>query len=125
MYAIFHALLVTFLWSTSWILIKIGLQNRLPPLTFAGFRYTLASLVLAPCCDVRQHGVGGNCAARVGSRIQGLGQLGLLEWSIIAWLALVNIALAFTLWNHILRRLTATESSIVNGAKLPQVAIMA
>ena len=36
-----QALLVTFLWSTSWVLIKIGFAD-IPPLTFAGLRYTLA-----------------------------------------------------------------------------------
>ena len=45
--AILQALLVTFLWSTSWVLIKIGL-NDLPALTFAGLRYTLAFLLLLP-----------------------------------------------------------------------------
>lgn len=45
--AILLALLVTFLWSTSWVLIKIGL-SEIPPLTFAGIRYFIASLVLLP-----------------------------------------------------------------------------
>ena len=39
------ALFVTFLWSTSWVLIKHGLDD-LPPITFAGLRYGLAALVL-------------------------------------------------------------------------------
>ena len=45
--AIFLALLVTFLWSTSFILIKWGLAE-IPPLTYAGLRYTLAFLCLFP-----------------------------------------------------------------------------
>jgi drug/metabolite transporter (DMT)-like permease len=45
--AILLALLVTFLWSTSFILIKWGL-DEIPPLTFAGLRYSLAFLVLLP-----------------------------------------------------------------------------
>jgi drug/metabolite transporter (DMT)-like permease len=44
--AILQALLVTFLWSTSWVLIKIGLAE-LPPLLFAGVRYVLAAVILA------------------------------------------------------------------------------
>lgn len=44
--AIAQALLVTFLWSTSWVLIKIGL-DEIQPLTFAGLRYVLAAAVLA------------------------------------------------------------------------------
>lgn len=45
--AIVQALFVTFLWSTSWVLIKIGL-NEIPALTFAGLRYTFAFLILLP-----------------------------------------------------------------------------
>lgn len=45
--AILLALFVTILWSSSWVLIKINLQS-LPPLTFAGLRYSLASLILLP-----------------------------------------------------------------------------
>lgn len=45
--AVFQALFVTFLWSTSWVLIKIGLLN-IPALTFAGLRYGLAFLCLLP-----------------------------------------------------------------------------
>ena len=45
--AVLQALLVTFLWSTSWVLIKIGLQD-IPALTFAGLRYSLAFLCLLP-----------------------------------------------------------------------------
>ncbi len=45
--AILQALLVVSLWSSSWVLIKIGLED-IPPLTFAGLRYVLAFLVLLP-----------------------------------------------------------------------------
>ena len=45
--AILLALLVTFLWSTSWVLIKVALAE-IPPLTFAGLRYALAFLLLLP-----------------------------------------------------------------------------
>lgn len=45
--AVLQALFVTFLWSTSWVLIKVGLQE-LPALTFAGLRYMLAFLCLLP-----------------------------------------------------------------------------
>ncbi len=45
--AVLQALLVTFLWSSSWVLIKIGLQD-LPALTFAGLRYFVAFLILLP-----------------------------------------------------------------------------
>jgi len=41
------AIFVTFLWATSWVLVKLGLDD-LPPLTFAGLRYFLAFLILLP-----------------------------------------------------------------------------
>jgi drug/metabolite transporter (DMT)-like permease len=43
----------------------------------------------------------------------------------IAWLAVVNTAIAFTLWNRTLRTLTAAESSVLNGTMLVQVALLA
>jgi drug/metabolite transporter (DMT)-like permease len=46
-------------------------------------------------------------------------------WGIVLWLAIVNTALAFTLWNHTLRRLTAIESSLINNTMLVQIAILA
>jgi drug/metabolite transporter (DMT)-like permease len=45
--AVLQALFVTFLWSTSVILVKIGLED-IPALTFAGMRYFLAFLILLP-----------------------------------------------------------------------------
>jgi len=45
--AVLHGLFVTFLWSTSFVLVKIGLKD-IPALTFAGLRYTLAFLCLLP-----------------------------------------------------------------------------
>ena len=47
------------------------------------------------------------------------------QWLLVAWLAVVNTALAFTLWNHTLRTLTAVESSVINNTMLPQIAILA
>ncbi len=45
--ALLLAILVTIIWSTSWVLIKIGLED-VPALTFAGLRYMLASLIFFP-----------------------------------------------------------------------------
>lgn len=254
---VLSALLVTFLWSTSWVLIKIGLDD-LPPLTFAGLRYTLAAAVLLVAAlaaprtrralvgipgplrwrivwlgvvmyavtqaaqfvglsllpaatlslvlsftpvlvstasgkaldEIAQGGqwvgmlvalagaalylapgLGGtsgvgllvagvgltaNAAAsllgRAVNRDSGLSPLvvtapsmavgGLLtlavglavepaprltagSWTILLWLAVVNTAFAFTLWNHTLRHLTATESSTINNTMLVQIALLA
>lgn len=257
--AVLTALFVTFLWSTSWVLIKLGLRASLPPVTFAGLRYTLAFLCLLPfvmltpahrstlrslpprswgqlvllglvmytltqgaqfvglaylpaatltlllnftpilvamlsiglrheppsllqwagillsVCGalvyflplgstsvqliglvvaivglisnagasllgrhVNFHsgmppllvtalsmGIGGLVMLVIGVTAQGWGELGLQQWLIIGWLAVVNTALAFFLWNRSLRTLTAVESSIINNAMLPQIAILA
>jgi drug/metabolite transporter (DMT)-like permease len=252
-----QALFVTFLWSTSWVLIKLGLKE-IPALSFAGLRYTLAFLVLAPALlaspelraqlrrlsrsdwlrlallgiifysltqgaqfvaldflpavtlslilsfspaavallgvsflgerlgrrqwggvlcfllgalvyflplDVPFRGVGlavgvlamlansgGTLLGRsvnrrgdlhpllvtvvsmgvgsllllaTGLAVEGVPRLGVSAWGIILWLAIVNTAVAFTLWNHTLRRLTAIESSLINNTMLVQIAILA
>jgi drug/metabolite transporter (DMT)-like permease len=257
--AVLQALLVTFLWSTSWVLIKLGLKASLPAVTFAGLRYSLAFVCLLPLvlanpshrytlrCISRaawiqlallglvfyaltqgaqfvglaflpaatltlllnfspilvavfsgwvnkeppsavqwggivlstlgavvyflpfnipggqtlgymvaaigilanagssllgrsvnlrtglppvvittvSMGIGGLLLLAAGAVAQGFGQLNLTQWLIIAWLAVVNTALAFTLWNNTLRTLTAIESSILNNTMLPQIAILA
>jgi drug/metabolite transporter (DMT)-like permease len=51
--AMLLALLVTFLWSTSWVLIKRGLEE-IPPITFAGLRYGIAFLILLPAAWARR-----------------------------------------------------------------------
>lgn len=257
--AIVQALLVTFLWSTSWVLIKLGLRASLPAITFAGLRYSLAFLCLLPFVLVNpahraalralsraawarlallgivfyvltqgaqfvglallpaatltlllnlspivvalfgialtverptrgqwsgillsavgaliyfyplalpagqfvglvvggvgllanaassllgrrinrdgglapllvttvSMGVGGGLLLAVGATMQGFGRLGATQWLLVAWLAVVNTALAFTLWNHTLRTLTAVESSVINNTMLPQIAVLA
>jgi drug/metabolite transporter (DMT)-like permease len=255
--AIAQALFVTFLWSTSWVLIKIGLR-QVPALTFAGLRYFLAFLVLVPVFAFRGHvdqlrrlrlrswlllaalgvlfiavtqgaqflalsylpavtvnlvlslttiivaimaifllaelpgplqwggiglalggaliyflpaGIGGgevlglvvagicvlaNAGSGVmgrevnrradlppllvttvsmgfgallllggGLAVQGLPRLSLSGWLIIGWLAVVNTAFAFTLWNRSLQILTAVESSVINNTMLIQIPILA
>lgn len=257
--AILQAIFVTFLWSTSWVLIKIGLRNELPALTFAGLRYGLAFICLAPCVlfnqaqrdilkklsirdwgtlallgfvfytvtqgaqflslaylpavmvnlllnltpvvvglagifllsenpsgrqwfgislavvgtglyllpitlagvlafgllvasigvlanagsallgrqvNTQKHlsplivtfvsmGIGAALLLLSGGFLQGFGNPSPGDWGIIAWLALVNTAFAFTLWNHTLRTLTAVESSIINSLMMPQIAVLA
>jgi drug/metabolite transporter (DMT)-like permease len=69
--------------------------------------------------------VGAAALLVVGVATQGLPPLEPRHWAIIGWLAVVNTAFAFSLWNHTLRTLTAAESSILNGTMLIQVAILA
>jgi len=255
--AVLQALFVTFLWSTSWVLIKIGLGN-IPALTFAGLRYSLATLCLLPLAlrpaqreslrrltrrewislillgllfitvtqgaqflglaylpavttnlllslttvlvtllgifllaeqpaltqwggvglyligvavyfypvtlpdqqalgfvivligvlanaassvlgrginrsgriaplivTVVSMGAGGIVLLVVGIAVQGLPPLSVVHWAIIAWLAVVNTAFAFTLWNHTLRALSAMESSIINNMMMVQIPLLA
>jgi drug/metabolite transporter (DMT)-like permease len=255
--AVLQALLVTFLWSTSWVLIKIGLQD-IPALTFAGLRYFLAFLALLPfylfsrqSAEIRtltrrdwgalillgllfytitqgsqflglvylpaitfslllngtalvvailgiiflreiptwlqwagmivflagaalffypftipaglaigyliaaihilatslssimgrginrQHrlgpltvtvvsmGVGSIVLLGIGLLVEAPPRLDLSGWLIVVWLAIVNTAVTFTLWNHTLRTLSATESSVINNTMLIQISILA
>jgi len=57
--------------------------------------------------------------------IQGRPNLSRQHWAIIGWLAVVNTAFAFTLWNRTLQRLSAVESSIINSTMLIQIAVLA
>ena len=61
----------------------------------------------------------------MGLATQGWPTLSLEGWLIILWLAVVNSALAFTLWNHSLRVLSAVESTIINNTMLIQIAVLA
>jgi drug/metabolite transporter (DMT)-like permease len=70
-------------------------------------------------------GVGAIVLLVTGGLTQGFPRLSLTHWAIIGWLAVVNTALAFTLWNHTLRTLSAMESSIINSTMLIQIAVLA
>lgn len=70
-------------------------------------------------------GVGATLLLGGGVLLQGLPALTLRHWAIIGWLAVVNTAFAFTLWNHTLRTLSAMESSIINSMMLVQIALLA
>jgi drug/metabolite transporter (DMT)-like permease len=255
--AILQAFLVTFLWSTSWVLIKIGLDD-IPALTFAGLRYFLAFLVLVPVfvssrratplrfltkrdwgalivlgllyytitqgtnflglsylpaitfslllnstsiivallsipilgerpsarqwggvgifvigalvffyplaipaaqligyliaaihvlatslssilgrginrranvhpltVTVVSMGIGSAVLLATGLLVEPLPTMSLASWAIVLWLAIVNTAFAFTLWNHTLRTLSATESSVINNTMLIQISVLA
>ncbi len=51
-------------------------------------------------------------------------RLSLQMWGILIYLALVNTAMAFVIWNTILQRLTAFEANIINNTMLVQIAIL-
>lgn len=69
--------------------------------------------------------IGGAGLLGVGVALEGWPTLDPIGWLIVAWLAVVNTAFAFTLWNHTLRTLTAVESSVVNNTMTIQIAILA
>jgi len=55
---------------------------------------------------------------------EGVSSVPLSGWGIIAWLGVVNTALAFFLWNHALQRLEAFETSILQNTMLIQIAVL-
>ncbi len=69
--------------------------------------------------------VGAGLLVVVGIGAEGLPAVSARAWLIIAWLAVVNTALAFTLWNYSLRRLSALESTAINNTMLIQIALLA
>lgn len=77
--AIFLAILVTTIWSTSWILIKIGLRE-IPALPFAAMRYSLAFLILLPFLFRKPNR-------------QVIKALGWKDWLVLAGLALLTYPL--------------------------------
>lgn len=70
-------------------------------------------------------GIGSVLLLGVGIATQGLPALTLRHWLLIVWLAVVNTALAFTLWNHTLRTLTAMQSSAINNLLMIEIPILA
>jgi drug/metabolite transporter (DMT)-like permease len=88
---------------------KVNLQSHLSPLIV-----TFVSM-----------GIGSTLLLILGIATQGLGKPTPTDWAIIAWLAVVNTAFAFTIWNHTLQTLSAVESSIINSLMMPQIAILA
>jgi drug/metabolite transporter (DMT)-like permease len=88
---------------------KVNLQSHLSPLIV-----TFTSM-----------GIGSIILLTVGVTTQGIGTVSPGDWAIIGWLAVVNTAFAFTVWNNTMQMLTAVESSIINSLMMPQIAILA
>jgi drug/metabolite transporter (DMT)-like permease len=70
-------------------------------------------------------GIGAAILITVGLLAEGLPSLSLVNIGIICWLAVVNTAFAFVLWNHTLQILSALESTIINNAMMIQIPILA
>lgn len=84
----------------------INRQKRLSPLTV-----TVVSM-----------GIGSILLLRIGLLVEEPPKLDLTGGLIIGWLAVVNTAVTFTLWNHTLRTFSATEFSVINNTMLMQIA---
>jgi drug/metabolite transporter (DMT)-like permease len=69
--------------------------------------------------------IGAVALLAVGVVLEGWPRMDATGWLIIGWLAVVNTAIAFTLWNHTLRTLTAVESSVISNTMTIQIAILA
>ncbi|MFI5237796.1 MAG: DMT family transporter, partial [Ignavibacteriales bacterium] len=70
-------------------------------------------------------GIGALILLVSGLIVQGLPSIGLENVLYLFWLAVINTALAFTIWNLTLQKLSAIESSIINGTMLIQIAVLA
>jgi len=70
-------------------------------------------------------GIGSIILLIIGLIAQGLLSISFQNVLYLLWLAVINTALAFTIWNYTLRTLSAMESSIINGTMLIQIAILA
>ncbi|MBE0572055.1 MAG: EamA family transporter [Ignavibacteriaceae bacterium] len=70
-------------------------------------------------------GIGSIILLVAGILAQGLPSISTQNILYLLWLAIINTALAFTIWNFTLRTLSAMESSIINGTMLIQIAILA
>ena len=70
-------------------------------------------------------GIGSIFLLAIGFYQSGVPTISFNNWLFLLWLAIINTAFAFTLWNKTLQSLTAMESSIINGTMLIQIAILA
>jgi drug/metabolite transporter (DMT)-like permease len=87
----------------------INRSRKLTPLTITGISMGVGSVLLLT----------------LGIAIQGMPSVSLLNVLLLLWMAIINTAFAFTLWNLTLRSLSAMESSIINGTMLIQIAVLA
>ena len=70
-------------------------------------------------------GVGSAALLGTGVAVQGLPPLSAANWAVVGWLAVVNTAFAFWLWNRTQRVLPAVESSLINNTMLIQIVLLA
>lgn len=88
---------------------SINRRAHLPAVVVTGYSMAIGSVLLVAA----------------GIAVEGLPSVSAKAWVLIAWLAVVNTALAFTLWNLSLRQLSAVESASINNTMLVQIALLA
>lgn len=69
--------------------------------------------------------VGSILLLAVGITIEGWPSISMRLALIVGWLAVINTAIAFTLWNRSMRVLAAVESAAINNTMLVQIALLA
>jgi drug/metabolite transporter (DMT)-like permease len=102
----------------------IGLGGNVAS-TLVGRHVNRASEVSPLTITALSMAIGAVVLTAVGVGAEGVPEVTNRGWLIIAWLAGVNTAFAFTLWNGSLRRLTALESAGINNTMLVQIALLA
>ena len=88
---------------------SVNRSRHLTPLTVTAASMTIGALLLL----------------FVGLAVEGVPRLSGTAVALVVWLAVVNTAWAFTLWNASLRRLAAVESAAINNTMLVQIAVLA
>jgi len=86
----------------------INRSRDTPPLAVTGIMMTIGAIFLM-------------LAALISEPIT---SLSLTSWFYILWLAVVNTALAFTLWNRAMRVLRAVDMTLINSTMMPQIVIL-
>lgn len=69
-------------------------------------------------------GIGASLLLGLGLAVEPAPRMDASNWFMVVWLAIVNTAVAFTLWNKTLQTLSATESTIINNTMLFQIAVL-
>jgi drug/metabolite transporter (DMT)-like permease len=88
---------------------SLNRSNEISPIVVTTISMAIGSAVLLP----------------IGISLQGFPQISQSGWLTIIWLAVVNTAVAFTLWNYILRTLSAAESSMINNTMTIWIPVLA
>ena len=68
--------------------------------------------------------IGGVTLLAVAITVEGVPSFSFRAWALIAWLAVVNTALTYTLWTHTQRTLRAVEASVLGDLTVILIAVL-